>query len=94
VVVYWSHRGRQTLPRYNLIRPFNMARVLLSAGAVTLFAFNFNQYEAHKHGKDAAILPPETVVVFNTIVASAYGISAGVFFWKSRKSPRISARVC
>jgi len=87
--VYWNYRKRQVLPRYNLIRPFNMAGVLLVAGAITLFAFNFNQYLAHKRGAATAILPPETVIVFNAIVASAYGISAGLFFWKSRKSPSI-----
>jgi len=82
LILFRGFLAWQNRPRYQSLRPgWAMAYPVLM-GLMTLFFFNFQQYQAHAGSDVSRSASPAEIIAFNLVVVLAYAMFAGILFWK------------
>jgi hypothetical protein len=80
----------QNSPRYQSLRSGRMRAFPVLMGLMTLYSFNFQQYQARASSDVSRIASPTEVIIFNLVVVLAYAVFVGILAGKRKREFRSS----
>ena len=86
--VFWGYHIWKNLPRFQSLRSGWVFASPIIMGLMTLFSFNFHQYQAQAGSDAATIASPAEVLTFNLAVVLAYAAFVGIVVWKRKAAFR------
>jgi len=86
--LFWGYHIWKNLPRFQSLRSGWVFASPIIMGLMTLFSFNFHQYQAQAGSDAATIALPTEVFAFNLVVVLAYAAFVGMLVWKRKAAIR------